>query len=196
MISLFACCSIMRINCLRYNWGIQSVGSIFSTIPTMLSGPSVTWSGGGNGFYNSFGGATFGGTPISIPSNPFQAAGAGEYYLDQANTYVINRGPTLVNPLLGELQKRTTCMPTLKQGVTISSPEAWPKVATRDTDQFDLGYHYPAVDYLANLVTVGATTLTLNEGVSVATFGCVMRLCSVSSTLRRSGSSPVVRSVC
>jgi hypothetical protein len=43
--------------------------------------------------------------------------------------------------------------------------------AQRDTDTLDLGYHYEPIDYAVNTLTVTNATLTLTNGVALATFG-------------------------
>jgi hypothetical protein len=78
--------------------------------------------------------------------------------------------------LLADMRKLTTHPPDIRSGETISSPATWnqnPAVVREIGAPFMLGYHYPALDYLASQVDVENTTLTLGPGVAVATFGSV-----------------------
>jgi hypothetical protein len=153
--------------------GVTATGSLFSYVTNQTSGASISFGGSFNGFYKSFVNQTFGTSPVTIQTYPFQTAGAGDYYL-APNSVCSGAGPTSVTPasLLSDLKKRTTSPPNTNKVVQfVSSSETWPVWVQRDTDRLDIGYHYPALDYLASFVIVGAATLTLDPGVAVATFG-------------------------
>jgi hypothetical protein len=100
----------------------------------------------------------------------FQSVVAGANYLADGSPYR-NVGTTALNPALAtELKATTTFPPAVLTGhfnaTTVLAPRA-----PRDTDLPDLGYHYPALDYLwANLGVTNAT-LVLTNGVAVAAYG-------------------------
>lgn len=140
--------------------------SVFANIPTLSSG-TVNNSGDYNGFYN---GISFGSSQFSSASSPFQAVGAGYYYL-AAGSLFRNVGRTnLPTGLVADLKKRTTYPPVVLTNTitiaTVLSPQA-----TCDTDTPDLGYHYDPIDYAVNTLMVTNTTLVLTNGVVLAAFG-------------------------
>jgi hypothetical protein len=71
---------------------------------------AISLAGGNNGFYNSTG-ATFGSYTTST-NNPYQSAGAGNYYLTNTSTFLTN-GTTngIPSTLLSQLQVKTTQAP-------------------------------------------------------------------------------------
>jgi len=97
----------------------------------------------------------------------FQSVGAGSHYL--ANNTYRNLGTTNV-AILSELRQRTTYPPIVLSN-TISVNTTLQPQAQRDADLPDIGYHYDAVDWALNTLAVTNATLTLTNGVAVATFG-------------------------
>jgi hypothetical protein len=144
--------------------------SVFANIATNSSG-SVTLAGNNNGFYAATG---FGTTQTSSGSNPFQTVGAGRYYLASGSVF-LNAGSTNSNvgaALLAEIKLRTTAPPLLLASAITTSTNLGLQAA-RDTDLPDLGYHYDPLDYAASGINVTNATLTLGEGVALATYGNV-----------------------
>ncbi len=97
----------------------------------------------------------------------FQSVGAGSHYL--ANNTYRNLGTTNVS-ILSELRKLTTYPPIVLTN-TISVNATLQPQAQRDTDVPDIGYHADPIDWAVNTLVVTNTTLTLTNGVAVATFG-------------------------
>lgn len=97
----------------------------------------------------------------------FQTAGAGFHYLASNSPYR-NAGTTnLPADLLQSLRQRTTHPPIVYSNVVFTQYTTLYPQAQRDSDVPDLGYHYPAIDYLASCCVSNAT-LALSNGVVVA----------------------------
>ncbi|HTI72503.1 MAG TPA: hypothetical protein VMF06_21185 [Candidatus Limnocylindria bacterium] len=152
---------------------IYATNNIFAAIAS--TGTSVSAYGGYNGFYSStFGaGSTFGNNTFSTATTPFQIVGGGSHYLLATSNFrnVANSG-ALSTTRQADLQARTTEGPVvLAVGAGQSSP--LDITADRDTDGFDLGYHYDPLDYLVSQFAVpnsGAGTI-LKAGVAVGIYG-------------------------
>jgi len=155
---------------------VTSTGSIFSSVPVKETTPLVVvWGGSYNGFYNSFGGATFGTSPVAGGATPpFQSSMAGSYYLSSGTPF-LNAAPATSIPaaLLTDLKKRTVSPPlTIYSSQTLSSSQTFGPAVPREnaTGNISLGYHYPPLDYIFNNVTVSAA-ITLQDGVAVGISG-------------------------
>jgi len=142
--------------------------SVFANVTNLYSGPA-TVGGDRNGFYST---TAFGTSTYTTYNLPFQSAGAGNYYL-AANSTFRDVGVTngLSAALLAELRRRTTFPPLILSNILCTTPTALAQQASRDTDTLDLGYHYEPIDWAVNKLTVSGTTLSLANGVSLATFG-------------------------
>jgi RHS repeat-associated protein len=145
----------------------SAFNSVFSRITTSSSGgPSV--SGTRNGFYTA---PTFGTQASNSTVSPFQISGAGNYYLNATSSFrnvgLTNIVPTAVRTAVAQ---RTTGAPTVHTNA-IAANTTWGPVVSRDTDLPDLGFHYPAIDYLVSGVGISGAGLALSNGVQVATFG-------------------------
>jgi hypothetical protein len=107
-------------------------------------------------------------------SGVYQSAGAGNYYLaTNCPSGIRTNGTTNINSgLLAELRQRTTQPPQLLTSNITSDTQLDP-LPIRDTNAApDLGYHYPALDYIVpNGLAVGDVTLTLANGVALAIAG-------------------------
>ncbi len=125
-----------------------------------------------NGFYGNSGSA-FGTVTVTAPVYPFQAVGAGNYYLTNSSGFT-NWGTTNIDPaLLAKLRKKTTYPPIVLSNLTVSymGTNLLPQ-ALRDTNStLNLGYHYDPLDYLFSHITVGGSPITLSNGVAVGLFG-------------------------
>lgn len=141
--------------------------SVFANVTNMYSG-SASAGGNHNGFYSA---PAFGTSQYTTTNSPFQSIGAGNYYLSPGSSFRdvgITNG--LSSAFLSELRKRTTYAPVVLTN-TYTSPTALTLQATRDTNTLDLGYHYEPIDWAVNTLIVSGTTLSLTDGVSLATFG-------------------------
>lgn len=100
----------------------------------------------------------------------FQTVIAGANYLAHGSPYR-NLGTTAINAMLAKELKATTTYPPVLRTANFNGATTLAPQAARDTDVPDLGYHYPALDYIwANLGITNAT-LTLTNGVAVAAYG-------------------------
>jgi len=135
---------------------------------TYTSG-SLTYqiSGGTNGFYNC---PEFGGGAVTNTFNPFQSVGAGNYYLTNGCAFT-NAGSADIDPaLLAALAQKTTHPPLWLTNTTVSVNTNLNPQAARDTQAApDLGYHYDPIDYIADQWAMTNATLTLTNGVAIAT---------------------------
>jgi alpha-tubulin suppressor-like RCC1 family protein len=141
--------------------------SIIANAIGVSNGP-VSLGGDYNGFYSS---PTFGTHQATSLVFPFQAVGAGNYYLTDSNSFR-NAGTTvgIAASLLAELKQRTMDPPLVAGELTsIGNLTAtlFPR-APRDTDTPDLGYHYDPLDYAFGGVYLTNATLTLAPGTAVA----------------------------
>lgn len=140
--------------------------SVFANVTALYSG-TVTLSGGYNGFYLS---PTFGASQFSATNYPFQSVGAGYYYLASGSGFRDVGITNIGSALLSELKKRTTYPPQVPTNTVTSATTLSPQ-AQRDTDTPDLGYHYEAIDYAVNTLAIAGTSLTLTNGVALASYG-------------------------
>lgn len=125
--------------------------------------------GQNNGFYNSFGGGTTGGNPVTTTVFPFQSVGAGSYYLADGCAFR-DAGTTNIDPaLLAELQQKTTYPPIVYSNTTISATEFSPQAQRETTNTPDLGYHYDSLDWVFGGVTANGN-LTFDPGTAVGWF--------------------------
>jgi len=105
----------------------------------------------------------------SSASTTFQSVGASSHYLLPNSPYR-NAGTTNISAsLLAELKKLTTYPPIVLTNDFSVSTTLSPQ-AQRDTDTPDLGYHYWPLDWCWSGLNLNAT-LTLTNGVAVATYG-------------------------
>jgi alpha-tubulin suppressor-like RCC1 family protein len=147
--------------------------------------------GDNNGFYNS---PEFGSGAITNTSYPFQTVGGGSYYLADNSPYR-NVGTANINPtVLTSLRQKTTYPPIVWTD-NITNDTVWSPQILRDTDAPDLGYHYPAIDYLAN-ASISNAVLTLTNGVVVAGFNDVALNLLDSGSLDSFGSPLLHNRIC
>ena len=129
--------------------------------------PSIA--GDHNGFYNS---PAFGTGQVTNTFYPFQAAGAGNFYLTNGCAFA-NAGTLKINPtLLANLQQKTTWPPVVYSNVTIMVNTTLSPQAQRDTESPgpDLGYHYDPIDYLVDNFSITNAMLTVTNGVAIASY--------------------------
>ena len=99
----------------------------------------------------------------------FQTVGAGANYLATNSPYR-NAGTTNIDPtLLASLRQKTTYPPNLLTGAITNTTVLSPAIQ-RDTDTPDIGYHYDPIDYLVDNLAITNATLTLTNGVALATY--------------------------
>jgi hypothetical protein len=105
-------------------------------------------------------------TTLSDDTGVFETFEGGDHYLPALSSYR-NEGTTEIDAeLKGALKEMTVSAPALLTGVQTTGLDLTRR-AIRDTDLPDLGYHYPAVDYVANELILDSGTLTLSGGLTL-----------------------------
>jgi hypothetical protein len=110
---------------------------------------------------------------VGIESNGagvFEPVGAGGHYLQVGSPHRNVGTNSIDTGLAARLERLTTYAPVVLAGPitqdTVLEPQAW-----RDVDRPDRGFHYEPVDYAVNALQVQNATLTLTNGVVLATYG-------------------------
>jgi hypothetical protein len=154
---------------------------------TNLSAGITSLTGHCNGFYND---TSFGSSPTTSTTYPFQIVGAGDYYL-QSGCVFKNAGTTNIDDyLLADIASETTYPPLVYSNVTLSVSTTLNPQAQRDnTGMPDLGYHYSPIDYIADLCSISNAFLTLADGVAVANYNEEGIIVGDGSRLNCSGSA-------
>jgi hypothetical protein len=119
---------------------------------------SSTYSGSGN-------------ATASSASGVLQAVGGGEHYLVNTST---NRNVGVTNishALRQDFLRMTTHPPQVSISQTLTSDTILAPVVARDSDIPDRGYHYAALDYAVDTLSITNATLTLTNGVAIAVVG-------------------------
>jgi hypothetical protein len=163
------------------NWYFYN--SVLSHVTNLLSGAGAAVSGAYNGIYKS---PTLGSSPIQEnPNQPsafapsfdglggiYDANGQGRYYLRNGSPFVNTGSSSYVSSsLAADLAQRTVFCPAdpLRADFVLNTTLGQKQI--RDTDTPDLGYHYPAVDFIINGVTVNNCTLNIDQGTVLAYMG-------------------------
>ena len=150
---------------------LTAYNCIFASITNSSPTTNATLNGSNNGFYNTP--QSFGTAQKIVSQSPFQAAGAGWYYLTDESGFR-NAGTTSGPPAsaLDAIKKRTTYPPVIISYVTVPSWQSFIPQAQRDSDDPDLGAHYEPLDYLMSGVAAGSnTTFTVSPGTVIGAFG-------------------------
>jgi len=146
--------------------GINTSFSLTNSIVIAASVNPYTWGGSPTSITTSNNAVYY---TNSLPAGVFQTVGAGHYYLAD-NTYR-NQGVTNINTnLLTDLQTKTTYPPIIYSNVTASTNTTLFPQAQRDTDTPDLGYNYDPIDYVVDRYSITNATLTLTNGVAIASY--------------------------
>lgn len=149
----------------------RATNSVFANVTNITANPYDFGycSGARNGFYNTS--KTFGSSPVTAYSSPFQVVGTGCHYLDPSSGF-IDAGTMNGIPasLQADLARRTTYPPYVVAQDTLTWDPWYGQYAQRDLYVFDLGYHYDPLDYALGGVTASGTTVTVQPGTAIATF--------------------------
>ena len=78
---------------------------------------------------------------------------------------------TIDSTLKSDLAQMTTAVPPQFLWQDINTSQTLGPVAVRDSDAPDLGWHYPAIDYVMNGATVNNCTLNIDQGTVLAFVG-------------------------
>jgi len=115
----------------------------------------------------------YSGVSVGIESSGtgvFEAVGAGDHYLQLGSPHRNVGTSSIDGGLATRLKRLTTYAPVALTGPitqnTVLEPQAW-----RDIDGPDRGFHYEPADYAVNALQVQNATLTLTNGVVLATYG-------------------------
>ena len=128
------------------------------------------------------------GNAINPGGAVFETVGAGTCYLPPASTHR-DAGVAGINARLArELASLTTDAPLLITGGFTTDTVLAPR-ARRDAGLLDLGYHYPPIDYCVSNSHVASCTITLTNGISVATCGNAGFVLERGGKLRSDGSA-------
>jgi hypothetical protein len=153
--------------------------SVFNNVGTVSDPNVMDWGQSDyNGFYNS---PQFGDNQKSDDQNPFAptgyidngtlfiyyANGQGAYYLRDGSPFIDAGTLNIDSTLKNDLAKMTTTVPQFFID-DVNSSMTLSQQPIRDTDTPDLGYHYPAVDYVLNGATVNNCTLNIDQGAVLA----------------------------
>jgi hypothetical protein len=106
----------------------------------------------------------------SSPSTVFQSAGGGSRYLSSSST-LRDASTNSINAALTNAFRYCTTYPPRFWTNSVTMNTTIVPVVWRDTDIPDLGYHYPAIDYLSGTLSVTNSTLTISDGVVMAFTG-------------------------
>jgi hypothetical protein len=151
-----------------YDFFLNIKNSVLANMTVPLINLPYTLTGNSNGFYNA---SEFGNGATTNIFYPFQTVGAGSCYLTNGCAF-LNVGTTNIDPtLLASLAQKTTYPPFFLTNQTLSVNTNFSPQALRDTNSSpSLGYHYDPIDYIADLYTVTNATLTLTNGVAIASY--------------------------
>jgi hypothetical protein len=115
-------------------------------------------------------------------SAAFQTVGAGAHYLASGSPHHNAGTGNISYQLQTDFRNFTTYPPLVYSNLTITANAVWAPLAFRDINATpDQGYHYPALDYLVNNVTLNGPKVWLTNGVAVGVYG------SVGTTLTQNG---------
>ncbi|MCL4179246.1 MAG: hypothetical protein KJ072_16075 [Verrucomicrobia bacterium] len=153
---------------------LNFANSIFASVPVLVSGPA-SLSGNYNGFYAA--GNGFGTSIQTETQHPFAvtdgnvpqtiALTQGKYYLRDESPFLNMGLASIPTAVKSELAVRTTKPPAFFN-VDVHTDLTLGQTLIRDTDILDLGYHYPAVDYIVSVATVNSATLRIDPGTVLA----------------------------
>jgi RHS repeat-associated protein len=147
---------------------------VFANVTNLTNNPNGTdltygVSGTYNGFYFT---PLFGYVTVNDSLYPFQTMGAGKCYLTNSCVFHDAGVTTGIDPaLLASLTNKTTYAPIVYSNITITTNLVLGLQASRDTNNLpDLGYHYDPIDYIVDKLAITNATLTLTNGVAIATY--------------------------
>jgi hypothetical protein len=101
----------------------------------------------------------------------YSTAADGAYYLEPSSPLRDAGTTNITAALLAELRTLTTYQPSLLTNTTFVSSTILGPVVPRDAGGPDLGYHYPAIDYLVSGIEIVNTTLLITNGAAIGWYG-------------------------
>lgn len=134
------------------------VNSILAGVSSLYSGSySGSVSGQYNGFYSYGTGQPFGTAYLTTKSSPFVDSANLSFYLTDSSNFRAAGTTNSILPLLSGFNQRSTTVPGVISSIN-SSATLSPFVPRYVGGGPDLGYYYPALDYTASEIQLGAGT--------------------------------------
>jgi len=162
-LTVHQCQKLFKIGNGNHNGEVYLTNSILANLAAL--GDADVFDGSHNGFYNC---TPFGFSPFTNSTNPFQTVGAGAHYL--ATTNFRDKGTVVITiGLRFELQKKTT-YPPVEITTNFTANTTLAPQAARDTNDWDLGFHYDPLDFVVGGRPLSAD-LTLTNGVALGVYG-------------------------
>jgi hypothetical protein len=141
-------------------------------------GSGLSFDGSNNGFYpqttHQLGGGEIFETAAPFATTTFEYPGFGElpnpengqggYYLRAQSPFFDAGTPNIDAGLKNDLAQMTTAVPPPLLWQDLTTSQTLGQQAVRDQDIPDIGYHYPAVDYVISGATVNNCTLNIDSG--------------------------------
>jgi hypothetical protein len=109
-------------------------------------------------------------TTLSSDAGVFQSVRAGAHYL-AANSPYRKAGTTNISAVMVALQKSLTTYPPVDRTIPFVGDEIIQPIAARIVGVPDVGFGYPALDYIWSGLDVGNYTITLTNGVCIGGYG-------------------------
>ncbi len=164
-------------NCTRAFWCVGAVYRCEHITFNQLTALAQNWGGSSFAITNSIF-CNVGSIPSITSANNvttnneavFEQTGAGEHYLPVSSP-LRDAGTTLINPSLAADLKRFTTYSPVVLNADVATNTTLSRAVSRDVDTPDIGYHYPAIDYLFGNLNVTNALLLLTNGVAVAFHG-------------------------
>ncbi len=107
-----------------------------------------------------------------VTASAFQTVGAASHYLATGSVYR-NVGTTNINATLAKDLKKLTTYPPIERTNDFTVNTVLSPQAGRDTDAYDLGYHYDPLDYVVSGRNLTNSILTLANGIVLGTYGAL-----------------------
>ena len=163
--------------------GLFVANSVFGDVTSL--GGGVGLDGSNNGFYLGHS-PQFGAGQVLDDQPPFAPTGGvdennvpyiylvngqGAYYLREDSPFVDAGATNIDSGLKADFARMTTAVPPDLFCDDVNSSMTLGPRAIRDPEAANLGYHYPAVDYVLVLATANNATLNIEQGTVLALVG-------------------------
>jgi hypothetical protein len=103
---------------------------------------------------------------LASSSGVYNTVGSGYHYLAESSPYRGLGTANINSNLAQDLKARATQAPLTLTNLIATNTTLAPQIPP-DTNQVDIGFHYPILDFLASGVTVSNATLALTNGVAI-----------------------------
>jgi len=161
---------------------VTAKNSIFSHVSAWGTAGYFSVNGNNNGFHanGALGQLTFGSSPVIETEAPFYPTTdengypiittyQGSFYLRDGSPFADAGTANIAASLKNDLAQRTTIPPELLTYTEpINSSQVLGPLPIRDAEPWDIGYHYPVVDYVVTVATINNATLNVDQGTVLA----------------------------